>query len=515
MHQHDEISGHGHDKPVENLPLEEIEGLEKLTISSVGIDIGSSTSHLVFSRLVLRREGSAFSSRFRVTERQVLYRSPIMLTPYLSGTLIDTGKIKDFVNQAYDEAGFTPETIDTGAVVITGEALKKENAQPIAELFARESGKFICASAGPNHEALLAAYGSGAVALSESKKATVLNLDVGGGTTKLSLIKDGTVVGTAAIEVGARLIALDDGEVVLRLEEPAKRILAEMGHTVSLGQVISEELKEAFAQRMAELLFEVIRAGAMSPLASNLLLTDTLSGYQGPEGVDFLVCSGGVSEYIDQRDTRAYGDLGPQFARNIREHLAATFRREVLQEATEGIRATVIGAGEYTVQASGSTSHLSGIDSLPAFGLQVVRPLVVGPLMDGGDSVEQALRAGLAKFDLSEIGPGLALALAVEEPPDYRSLRRLAEGIAAVAGRSSAVAAPLFIVVDTDVAKSLGGILKEELGLEQDVVVVDGIEVGDLDYLDIGRPMGVSEVVPVIVKSLVFPHQSDKDDASL
>ena len=158
------------------------------------------------------------------------------------------------------------------------------------------------------------------------------------------------------------------------------------------------------------------------------------------------------------------------------------------------------------MQASGSTSHLSGIDALPAFGLQVVRPL-----MGGGDSVERSLRAALAKFDLSEIGEGLALALEVDEPPDYRSLRRLAEGISAVAGQSSAVAAPLFSVVDTDVAKSLGGILKEELGLERDVVVVDGIEVGDLDYLDIGRPMGVSEVVPVIVKSLVFPHQADQN----
>ena len=122
--------------------------------------------------------------------------------------------------------------------------------------------------------------------------------------------------------------------------------------------------------------------------------------------------------------------------------------------------------------------------------------------------MERALRAALSKFDLTEIEEGLALALTVEEPPNYRSLRRLAEGISAVAGQT---AAPLFIVMETDVAKSLGGILKEELHLEQDVVVVDGIEVGDLDYLDIGRPMGISEVVPVTVKSLVFPHQAGQN----
>ena len=509
MRQHDEHDHFTHDEHDHVLaistdaPFDEIEGLEKLTITSVGIDIGSSTSHLVFSRLVLRREGSAFSSRFRVTERELLYRSPIMLTPYLSGTLIDTEKIKDFVDQSYMEAGFTPDTIDTGAVVITGEALKKENAQPIAELFAKESGKFICASAGPNHEALLAAYGCGAVALSGAEHATVLNLDVGGGTTKLSLIRDGAVVSTAAIEVGARLIALGDDNVVARLERPAETIMAELGYPIALEQPVTEEQKEAFARRMAELLFEVINGGTMSTMASHLLLTDPLQDYQGPAEVDYVVCSGGVSEYIDQRDNTAYGDLGPHFAKHIRKRLSATFRKEVLREATQGIRATVIGAGEYTIQASGSTSHLSGIESLPAFGLQVVRPL-----LGGGDSVERELRAALSKFDLTEIQEGLALALSVEEPPNYRSLRRLAEGISAVAGRT---AAPLFIVVDTDVAKSLGGILKEELCLEQNVVVVDGIEVGDLDYLDIGLPMGISEVVPVTVKSLVFPHQADRN----
>lgn len=303
----------------------------------------------------------------------------------------------------------------------------------------------------------------------------------------MSLIRDGAVVGTAAIEVGARLIALGEDDVVVRLEQP-----------------VTEDQKEALARRMAELLFEVIHGGTMSAMASRLLLTGPLQNYQGPADVDYVVCSGGVSEYIDQRDTTDYGDLGLYYAKHIRERLNATFRQEVLKEATEGIRATVIGAGEYTIQASGSTSHLSGIESLPAFGLQVVRPL-----LDGGDSVEMALRAALSKFDLTDIQEGLVLALTVEEPPNYRSLRRLAEGISAVAGQT---AAPLFIVVDTDVAKSLGGILKEELLLKQDVVVVDAIEVGDLDYLDIGLPMGISEVVPVTVKSLVFPHKADRDD---
>jgi len=137
-HDHPEFAAIGPD-----VVMEDIEGLEMFTLKSVGIDIGSSTSHLVFSQLTLRRQGASLSGHFKVTARQVLFRSTIMLTPYLSGTLIDIEKIKQFIANAYQEARLTPENIDTGAVIITGEALKKENAQPIVEYFAKYAGKFI------------------------------------------------------------------------------------------------------------------------------------------------------------------------------------------------------------------------------------------------------------------------------------------------------------------------------------------------------------------------------------
>src|SRR5712692_848092 len=220
MHDDDDFPGaHAHDEEGNAVP-EDVEGLEMFTLRSVGIDIGSSTSHLVFSHLTLRREGANLSAQFKVTERRVLYRSPILLTPYISGTLIDTDKVINFVHAAYKSAGFTPADIDTGAVVITGEALTKENAEPIVEFFAKDSGKFICASAGPNHEALLAAYGCGAVALSKDEGVSVLNVDMGGGTTKLSIIRDGVVAETAAVSVGARLVAVGPMGTATRVEEP-------------------------------------------------------------------------------------------------------------------------------------------------------------------------------------------------------------------------------------------------------------------------------------------------------
>jgi ethanolamine utilization protein EutA len=498
MDHHSAHLHHGsslHSTPKES--VEEIEGLEVFNINSVGIDIGSSTSHLIFSRLTLRRD--ARDSRFKVTDRHVVYRSSIMLTPYLSGTLIDAPKIEQFIHQTYEEAGFTPEEVDTGAVVITGEALKKENAQPITELFAKESGKFICASAGPNHEALLAAHGCGAVALSHSEQATVLNIDMGGGTTKLSLVRRGVVVGTSAISVGARLIAFDDSNMVTRLEDSGKLMLQNLGISLEVGSRISEEEKAAVAHLMAGTLIEVVQGKDLSKLTEDLLVTVPLDSYSGATEVDLVVFSGGVSEYIYRHDTSSHGDLGPQLGLEVRERLFSIFRLGAVREPAQGIRATVIGACEYTVQASGTTSHLSGAAALPAYSLQVVRPMLTS-----GETLEEATLKALTKSDLSDLSRGWALALSIDDELNYRTLRRLAEGICAVVNRSEDATAPLFIVLDTDVAKSLGGILKEELALNRDLVVVDGIDVGDLDYLDLGRPMGISEVVPVTVKSLVF-----------
>jgi ethanolamine utilization protein EutA len=482
---------------------EDIEGLEMFRLRSVGIDIGSSTSHLIFSRLTLRREGASLSAQFKVSEREVLYRSNIMLTPYRSSTLIDTDRLRDFFLGEYAKAGFTADDVDTGAVVITGEALKKENAQPIAEMFQRSSGRFICASAGPNHEALLAAYGSGCVALSTDTVGKVLNVDVGGGTSKLSLIENGVVLQTVAVNVGSRLMAFDDSGATTRVEEVARIIMRTLGRDVVVGDVINHDLRDRFASVMTDVLFDVIRGGELSPLTQELMITDPLDGAPDLDGVRAIVFSGGTSEYVYHPETPNFGDLGTFFARHIRARLEQPPCMGLLRPPTEGIRATVIGAGEYTIQVSGNTSYLSDTAALPMFGLKVIQ--VARDYTD----LPQAVKRALEKFDLSEIGPGLAIALSVPAQPNYATLRRIAEDLKTVADGSSDPSSPLLLVLDLDVAKSLGGILKEELGLSRDLIAIDGIDVGDLDYIDIGRPVGASEALPVTVKSLMFPTHAD------
>ena len=479
--------------------IEDVEGLEMFRLKSVGIDIGSATSHLVFSRLTLRREGAALSGRFTVTDRDILYRSPIMLTPYLSETLIDIAQVQQFIEAAYREAGLAPADIDTGAVIITGEALKKDNAQPIVEYFATYSGKFICAAAGHNHEALLAAYGGGVVELSKRQGTAVLNVDIGGGTTKFALIIGGVVTQTAAMNVGARLIAFDDTNVVTRIEDAGRVLIQALGHQVELGKQITQKQKADLATLMANLLFEMLQHGPRSPLAQQLMVTPPLRQYRLAH-VDHLMFSGGVSEHVYDRDRTAYGDVGPLLGKYVRERLRALPKRPMLREPTAGIRATVIGAGEYTVQASGNTSYISNPGILPVFGLKVIQ----ASLTDGA-AVVAAIQQTLRKFDLTSFTSGLALSLSLAGQLDYKTLRKVAEGIADILRSSASSRSPLYVTLDVDVAKSLGGILKEELQLERDIIAIDGIDVGDLDYIDIGAPMGITEVIPVTVKSLMFP----------
>src|SRR6266566_4336616 len=240
---------------------------ERITLNSVGIDIGSSTSHLIFSRLTLRRQGVALSSRFVVINREIIHESPILLTPYIDKTTIDTNSLGDFIHEAYRKANLTPEDIDTGAIIVTGEAAKKKNAEAISALFSAEAGKFVCATAGHNLEAILASYGSGAVHMTyhEGGDFTVMNVDVGGGTSKIAIVKQGKVIDTCAMEVGARLVAMDENGKINRLEDTALKIAKMAGISLSLGGTMSEADKEKFSQVLCDSLFEVLERGKLSP----------------------------------------------------------------------------------------------------------------------------------------------------------------------------------------------------------------------------------------------------------
>src|SRR5947209_1589965 len=232
---HDLEFGHAHMAPSEELN-EVAWATDNVELTTVGIDIGSSTSHLMFAQVHLHRLGTALSSRFVVVNRRVIWQSPIMLPPYLPDFTIDTDELASFIGGCYQYADLEPGDIDSGAVILTGEAIKRHNARAIADLFSEEAGRFVCASAGHHMECQMAAHGSGAVALSRGHGATLLNVDIGGGTTKFALIENGTIVATAAIAVGGRLLVEETKNGLVRIEEPALEVARSLGVDLALGK---------------------------------------------------------------------------------------------------------------------------------------------------------------------------------------------------------------------------------------------------------------------------------------
>ena len=501
-HRHDDEDHEGdpHAPPDESDPIWDQERIE---LRSVGIDIGSSTSHLTFSRLTLRRLGFALSSRFAVVRREVIHQSSILLTPYRDPVTIDTERLGAFIHDAYVAAGVRPEAIDTGAVVVTGEAAKKENAEVISSLFARESGKFVCAVAGPVLEAIMAAHGAGAVERSR-EKGPVLNVDIGGGTTKFALCRDGEVVDTAVVNVGGRLVAHDAGGKITRLEEPAQWIAESTGLPLEVGITLTDDGRRALVEGMVESFFELLDRRPLSPLTRRLMHTPPLSN-TGP--IRALSFSGGVSEYLYGDETREFGDLGKALAEAIRRRLEGHPLGALFVRPTEGIRATVIGAAQYTVQVSGNTIFCSRPDLLPARNLPVVAPRLSLPLTP--ERVATAVRQALDHHELAD-GP---LAFAIRWPfgPDHASLAAFGRGL--LAALDQRPPHPIAVVFDTDIARLVGQLLAEELGTKRDIIALDGLELAPFDYIDLGELLRPAGVVPVVIKSLVF-RPSPRDGAS-
>jgi ethanolamine utilization protein EutA len=474
-----------------------LEEEDEIRLTSVGVDIGSSTSHLVFSRLVLER----LDNRYVVAEREVFHESDVLLTPYADDTAIDAARLGEFIAGEYRRAGLDHDAIDTGALILTGVAVRRRNARAIGELFAEQAGKFVAVSAGDALETSLAAYGSGAAARSIRESARVMNVDIGGGTSKIAVCENGEVVDLTAIDVGARLISFDEDGNIVRIEEAGRRFVAEAGVSLNVGECPSEGMLLKIVERMVQRLFEAMGGVPMSDETTALLRLDPLKPASAP---DVLTFSGGVSEYIYGREQRDYGDLGPLLADMIKARVRGWGPR--LEPPVEGIRATVVGASQYTIQVSGSTIFVAPLDVLPLRNVPVVTPDLPldGETLDV-TAIAEAVRGVLRRLDLHEGRQPVALCYRWRGSATFARLdafcRGVAEGMAAVLSRGL----PLILVGDGDIGGLVGIHCKEEARLPNAVVSIDGIVLKEFDFIDIGAMLEASGAVPVVIKSLVFP----------
>ena len=479
-----------------------MEAEDEIELTSVGIDIGSSTSHLAFSRIVLER----LDTRYMVVERTLIHQSDVLLTPYSDDDTIDAEKLGAFIAEQYAAAGLTPEAIDTGALILTGVAVRRSNARAIGELFSAQSGKFVVVSAGDGLETTLAAFGSGAVARSGASSGRpggqrVLNIDIGGGTSKLGYCERGSLKHISAIDVGARVVAFDADRRITRLEEAGRFFGKLAGVPLEIGAVLSEADAQKLADKMVDALFEAIAGGEPSEGIAGLLRLPPLPANEAP---DVVTISGGVSEFFYANDAGDFGDLGPLLARGLRTRLEAWTPRIEVPE--QGIRATVVGASQYTVQVSGSTIFVHPIDLLPVRSIPVIKPdIAFGDVIDPEETAA-SVREALVRLDLAHGDSPVALYYTWKKSATYHRLDGFCRGVVLGLKDILAQGHPLILVADGDYGGLVGMHCLETVGQKQ-LISIDGIELDEFDFIDIGAILETSGAVPVVIKSLVFPEQ--------
>jgi len=440
---------------------------------SVGLDVGTTTTQVVFSRLTVTNQANAFSvPRLAITRREILYKSPIHFTPLVRDTLIDGSALAALIRMEYRNAGITPEQVDTGAVIITGESSRKENAREVLTHISELAGSFVVTTAGPDLESVLAAKGAGAVALSERTTKKVLHMDIGGGTSNLALLHRGKILRTGCLNVGGRLVRLDAEGCLLYTSPVVKDLFP-----FCPGQIPGLEALEALARKLTRAL-ETAAGLVSDDMLLRELMTREARPWLPPREPVILSFSGGVADCISGEESPyRYGDLGPVLGRAIRE---SRLWEQEHRLGRETIRATVIGAGSHSTQLSGSTVFRQNVP-LPLKNIPVV------PF--SGDSA-------LPHRDTLPEGDAVAFFLEGIPGGSYRELSLLADRLA------QSPPDPLILCLGQDQAKALGQALAARLGKDARILCLDGIAFPESSYLDVGEPMGPA--LPVVVKTLVF-----------
>lgn len=510
-HVHAPGEEHDHDHDHDGMDLLPGGSSDHVALTSIGIDVGSSGTQVAFARLTLERgepralaDGAEEIARLTTRRRETLYQSPIYLTPYTTGSRIDEEQLGRLIDHAFSSARLTADDIDCGVVILTGAARERLNADAIGTKLAEKCGDIVSASAGHHMEARLAAHGSGAVARSAEFAQCFLNIDIGGATTKLAVCAGGEIIATAALAIGGRLVVTDKADSITRLEPSGGAHAARIGLAWQEGGKAPWPERQAVGQHMAAALAAALTGKLTPDELARLYLTDPI---QGLDAVDGIIVSGGVGEYVYGRETRSFSDLGLPLGRALAHLIDAGALPWPLVPAAECIRATVLGASSFSVQLSGRTGLVSNpADLLPQRNLPVLA-IATGDSDIAPDAIASSIAARRKAADLAftdSQSPPAMLAIAWQGQPEHARLLALAEGVKRGFSDQLAVGAPLYIMVDGDIAASLGALLKEELGLASDLLVLDGIALSDLDLVDLGRIRLPSNTVPVTIKTLVF-----------
>ncbi|QYR20641.1 ethanolamine ammonia-lyase reactivating factor EutA [Paenibacillus sp. sptzw28] len=470
-------------------------------ITSAGIDVGTSTTKVILSRLKVSEQGNSFSvSHFEIVERELIYESPVYFTPLLSENMIDHPALAALLEKSLFEAGVDREEIRSGAVIITGETANKSNAEQIVHMLAEQAGDFVVAAAGAALEGILAGKGAGADRRSKEAAHTVANIDIGGGTANAALFQGGAPVATVTFHVGGRLIRLSPDGTVLYVSPALQRWLVKKDWKLEEGMTADYSLLEAVTAGMSRAMIRYLAGTdngeaewlSLGPLPSKLPI------------IGEITVSGGVAALMKERrpltlgETATYGDVGPLLAHAVSDECRAY--PWIVADAEQTVRATVIGAGMQSTELSGSTIHADD-ETLPVRNVPMLK-LHLQAEEEWDANLDDLFERGRGLYSLEERAP-FGLAFTTEASFTYKQLRRLADSVEKRIGTVFSHRHVAVIACDRDMAKALGQLLSLKCRGKPRVVCIDDVRLDYGDYIDIGE-MIAGRAVPVMVKTLLF-----------
>ncbi len=475
-------------------------GIEE-TVISAGIDVGTTTTQVIFSRIKMKNTGGFGSiPKIEIVEKTIFYRSRTYFTPLISEEEIDENKVREIVEKEYLAAGVHPDEVAMGAVIITGETSRKRNANAVVHALAELAGDFVVAAAGPNMESVLAGRGSGAEALSKKQNCVVANLDIGGGTTNICFFENGKILDTACLNIGGRLLKITDNRIsyVSKSLEP---LLGKEGSIIKQGAVIDGEVLkqiEYIVSRLCRLLEQAVLLDTREDVFEQMVTSQAITCNRIP---DIITFSGGVADCIKEKheDRFPFGDIGCLLGKKI--CTSSLFKEKKSGSASETVHATVIGAGNYSMEVSGSTIEYCNCSfpfkDIPVLSLNVEKEQLYAITAD--------MKRKLTVF-YSEYAAGSQIAFAFKgiACPSFEEIELIAEGIGKAVIEEYSPAQVLILVMESDMAKSLGQALRRRLPRENAILCIDHIVCGQGDYIDIGAPAASGKVIPVVIKTLLF-----------